>query len=87
MFAFQEIDRLTDRFRGKALRGLHIMIYIGSPRVIQICDALLVGQVSVILGGGRSKEEEAIDHGVGIFVEKQVGEIVEKGESTPSIVF
>merc|ERR1711904_323991 len=42
VFAFQEIDRLTDRFRGKALRGLHIMIYIGSPRVIQICDGCAI---------------------------------------------
>ena len=40
---------------------------------LQRCDALLVGQASVILGGGRTKEKEAIDHGVGIFVEKQVG--------------
>ncbi|MBK9008011.1 MAG: thymidine phosphorylase [Anaerolineae bacterium] len=39
-----------------------------------------VGEASVILGGGRAKKSDAIDHAVGIVVHHKVGDKVQKGE-------
>ncbi|HEU0293898.1 MAG TPA: thymidine phosphorylase [Anaerolineales bacterium] len=39
-----------------------------------------VGEASVILGAGRAKKSDSIDHAVGIIVHKKVGDKVEMGE-------
>jgi len=39
-----------------------------------------VGEASVVLGAGRAKKTDAVDHAVGIVVHKKVGDMVEKGE-------
>ncbi|WKZ49276.1 MAG: thymidine phosphorylase [Anaerolineales bacterium] len=39
-----------------------------------------VGEASVILGGGRAKKSDAIDHAVGIVVHRKVGDKVNKGD-------
>ena len=39
-----------------------------------------VGEASVILGAGRAKKSDAVDHAVGIVVHKKVGDWVEQGE-------
>ncbi len=43
-------------------------------------DALEVGLVTMILGGGREKKGDPIDHAVGIVLHKKVGDRVEAGE-------
>lgn len=43
-------------------------------------DARSVGEASVILGGGRAKKSDAIDHAVGIVIHHKVGDTVQKGE-------
>lgn len=43
-----------------------------------VCDE--VGICSLILGGGRTTKEDAIDLSVGIVLEKKVGDYVKKGE-------
>lgn len=43
-------------------------------------DAYRVGLAVLVLGGGRLRKGEAIDHGVGVEVLKKPGEWVEKGE-------
>ena len=43
-------------------------------------DARVVGETSVILGAGRAKKSDAIDHGVGIEVLHKVGDYVEEGQ-------
>jgi len=43
-------------------------------------DALLLGTACAELGGGRLKEDDNIDHTVGITLEKRTGDKVEKGE-------
>lgn len=40
-----------------------------------------VGEASVILGAGRAKKSDSIDHAVGIIVHKKVGDKVEMGEA------
>ena len=39
-----------------------------------------VGEAAVILGGGRARKTDAIDHAVGIVIHKKVGDKVETGE-------
>jgi pyrimidine-nucleoside phosphorylase len=43
-------------------------------------NARLVGEAAVVLGAGRAKKDDAIDHAVGIEIFRQVGEWVEEGE-------
>lgn len=42
-------------------------------------NARVVGETSVILGAGRQKKEDLIDHGVGLVVHHKVGDRVEVG--------
>jgi len=39
-----------------------------------------VGEASVLLGAGRAKKSDAVDHAVGIVIHKKVGDKVETGE-------
>ncbi len=43
-------------------------------------DTLTIGLAATILGAGRSKMDDKIDHRVGIIVHKKVGDRVEKGD-------
>ena len=43
------------------------------------------GIALAMLGGGREKKEDAIDHGVGLEFRKRIGDRVEKGESLATI--
>ena len=40
-----------------------------------------IGIASLLLGGGRSKKEDPIDHAVGLVLRKKVGDAVKKGDS------
>lgn len=42
--------------------------------------ARLIGEASVLLGAGRARKEDRIDHSVGIIVNKKVGDYVNSGE-------
>jgi pyrimidine-nucleoside phosphorylase len=44
-------------------------------------NARIVGETSVMLGAGRQKKTDSIDHAVGIMVNKKVGDPVEAGEA------
>lgn len=44
------------------------------------CDAFLVGRAAMLLGAGRLKKDEPIDHSAGVIVYKKIGESVESGE-------
>jgi pyrimidine-nucleoside phosphorylase len=39
-----------------------------------------VGEAAVILGGGRAKKSDSIDHAVGLVIHRKVGDNVQKGE-------
>jgi len=43
-------------------------------------DAEQVGMASCILGAGRMKKEDVIDHGAGIYLTKKTGDFVHEGE-------
>lgn len=44
-------------------------------------EAEKLGFASMMLGGGRAKKSDSIDYGVGIVLERKVGEFVNKGDS------
>jgi pyrimidine-nucleoside phosphorylase len=55
---------------------------ITAPRpgyLVQI-NAQVIGEASVILGAGRAKKSDAIDHSVGIIVLHKVGDLAQEGE-------
>ena len=54
---------------------------IKSPRggYLSQIHARFIGEVSVLLGAGRAKKTDPIDHAVGIVVHNKVGEYIEKG--------
>lgn len=43
-------------------------------------DARRIGELSVLLGAGRSTKEDALDYGAGFVLEKKLGDKVDKGE-------
>lgn len=44
-----------------------------------------VGLASLILGGGRNKQDDVIDHAVGLKLHKKVGDAVKKGEPIATV--
>jgi pyrimidine-nucleoside phosphorylase len=65
-----------------ALPGAPVVQTVEAARAGWICQvhARLVGETSVILGAGRMKKGDPIDHGVGILVHCKVGDQVKKGQ-------
>ena len=48
---------------------------------IRSMDTRLVGQSSAILGAGRAKKEDNVDHAAGIVLKKKTGDYVHAGET------
>ena len=48
--------------------------------VVKRIDALELGKLAVALGAGRRTKEDKIDHGVGIKLNKHIGDVVKKGD-------
>lgn len=44
------------------------------------CDAFLVGHAAMLLGAGRLRKDDPIDHSAGVVLYKKIGESVEVGE-------
>jgi pyrimidine-nucleoside phosphorylase len=53
-----------------------------SPRdgYVAALDAREVGLTSMLLGGGRARKGDTIDHAVGMVIHAKVGDLVEKGQ-------
>jgi thymidine phosphorylase len=54
-----------------------------SPRsgYLSQIHARLVGEAAVILGGGRAKKTDSVDHAVGLMIHHKVGDTIRQGES------
>jgi pyrimidine-nucleoside phosphorylase len=48
-------------------------------------DAMEVGLTAALLGGGRARKGEPIDHAVGVVLAKKIGDYVEEGEALLTI--
>ena len=44
-----------------------------------------IGNAVMMLGGGRQKKGDSIDHSVGVIIKKKVGEQVKEGESLATV--
>ena len=55
---------------------------VNAPRsgFISQVHARIVGEASVVLGAGRAKKSDPIDHAVGFIIHKKVGDQVAEGE-------
>ncbi len=60
-------------------------IYADKDGFISKLDAMVIGKVSVLIGGGRLKKEDDIDYTVGIELCKKVADKVYKGELIANI--
>lgn len=49
--------------------------------VLEDINAEIIGNISMDLGAGRQDKKDIIDHGVGIVINKEVGEKIELGET------
>ena len=70
---------VNDPSRLPAARGEHILTATRAGFVTR-CDALDLGIAAMRIGAGRATKEEAVDHGVGITVERKVGDPVDAGD-------
>jgi pyrimidine-nucleoside phosphorylase len=59
----------------------------GSSGFITSVNCEQVGLSSLILGGGRSKKEDVIDHAVGLLLHKKVGDEVRSGETLATVYY
>ena len=55
--------------------------------IITNIDALIVSKVSNALGSGRVTIEDKIDHGVGVFLNKQIGDTVAVGDTLCTLYY
>ena len=51
------------------------------------CDALAVGLATTRLGAGRERQEDEIDHGVGVTINAKLGDQVAKGDPLATVRF
>jgi len=56
-----------------------------APGHLSAINAEALGTALAILGGGREKKEDAIDHAVGLEFHKRIGDRVAKGEALVTI--
>lgn len=70
---------------GYAEEELELTYEEDNPMYVESIDALKIGQASVLLGAGRSKKEDQIDHHVGIVVHKKIGDVINKGDTIATI--
>jgi pyrimidine-nucleoside phosphorylase len=59
---------------------LHREIRASKTGFLKRMDALLVGRAAVLLGAGRSRQEDAVDAGAGFLLKRKVGDAVRRGE-------
>lgn len=55
-------------------------IYADQDGYVSVIEAAPVGVAAMLLGAGRQKKEDKIDHAVGITLKKKIGDQVTKGE-------
>ncbi len=72
--------RVVDEPERLALAPGVVEVRAEQDGVVAELDALKVGLAVLRLGGGREKKGEPVDHGVGVYLEKKIGEPVKRGE-------
>jgi len=78
-------DRVVDEPRRLPASRSQVDVPSPSSGYISRTNCQQFGIALAILGGGREKKEDTIDHAVGLRFHKRIGDRVEKGESLATI--
>jgi pyrimidine-nucleoside phosphorylase len=78
-------DRVVDEPHRLPKARFHVDVASPASGYISGADCERFGIALAILGGGREKKEDAIDHAVGLQFHKRIGDRVEKGEPLATI--
>lgn len=70
---------------GTALEEVELFYEFDKDVYVEGVDAHLIGEASVLLGAGREKKEDSIDHAVGIVVHKKIGDQLHYGDKIATI--
>jgi pyrimidine-nucleoside phosphorylase len=79
---FEQMVKLHggDLAAGLPKAGKQIPLPAPKSGFISKCDAEAIGRASLLLGAGRAKTTDSIDHAVGLSNLRKIGERIEKGE-------
>jgi len=80
-------ERLIDEPERLPIARLNFHVTSSASGFITGTNCEGFGIALAILGGGREKKEDAIDHAVGLRFHKRIGDRVEKGESLATISY
>lgn len=93
--AFEKLKALVDAQGGESafldepqrLPGARFVEEVPAPRdgFLREVHARVVGETAVVLGAGRARKGDPVDHGVGIVVHHKVGDRVQAGEALFSV--
>jgi pyrimidine-nucleoside phosphorylase len=78
-------DRVVDEPHRLLIGRSHAEVISPASGYISGTNCERFGVALAILGGGREKKEDAIDHSVGLQFHKRIGDRVEKGEPLATI--
>jgi len=78
-------DRIVDEPHRLPKARFHVDVASPVSGYISGTNCEQFGIALAILGGGREKKEDAIDHGVGLQFHKRIGDRIEKGEPLATI--
>jgi pyrimidine-nucleoside phosphorylase len=78
-------ERVIDEPERLPTARLHFRVVSSASGFITATDCEQFGIALAMLGGGREKKEDKIDHGVGLEFHKRIGDRVEKGEALATI--
>jgi pyrimidine-nucleoside phosphorylase len=65
----------------------HAEVKSGSSGFVTDINCLNLGIALAMLGGGREKKEQNVDHGVGLEFHKRIGDPVQSGETLVTIAY
>jgi pyrimidine-nucleoside phosphorylase len=78
-------ERIVDEPLRLPQARLHLDVPSENSGFVTATNCEQFGIALAMLGGGREKKEDAIDHGVGLEFRKRIGDSVEKGEPLATI--
>jgi pyrimidine-nucleoside phosphorylase len=78
-------DRIVDEPNRLPKSRFHLDVASPASGYVSGTNCQQFGIALAILGGGREKKEDAIDHAVGLQFHKRIGDHVEKGEPLATI--
>src|SRR5258708_7319157 len=78
-------ERIVDEPERLPIARLHFHVVSSASGVITGTNCEQFGIALAMLGGGREKKDDKIDHGVGLQFHKRIGDRLEKGEPVATI--